>query len=77
MIDVDNARERAQELLRVHDVQQPPVDVRSIAEREGINVLFEQLEDRISGFVVRRGDITSNGVNSDHHIKRQSIKLAH
>jgi Zn-dependent peptidase ImmA (M78 family) len=77
MANVDNARERAEELLRVHEVLQPPVDVRSIAEREGIRVMFEELEDSISGFVVRRGDVTSIGVNADHHSNRQRFTLAH
>jgi Zn-dependent peptidase ImmA (M78 family) len=77
MVDVEKARERAAELLRAHDVQQPPVDVRSIAEREGIRVMFEELEDSISGFVVRRGVDTSIGVNKEHHSNRQRFTLAH
>lgn len=77
MADVRAAKERAEELLRLHGVKHPPVDVRAIAEREGIHILFDELEDEISGFIVKKGPATSIGVNAAHHPHRQRFTLAH
>jgi Zn-dependent peptidase ImmA (M78 family) len=77
MGDTRLAKARAEELLHAHGVAQPPVDVRVIAEKEGIRVLFEELEPGISGFVVRNGSEVSIGINADHHSNRQRFTLAH
>lgn len=77
MADVRAAKERAEQLLREYGVEHPPVDVRSIAERQGIQVLFNELEDEISGFIVKKGAATAIGVNAAHHSNRQRFTLAH
>jgi Zn-dependent peptidase ImmA (M78 family) len=72
------AMQRALDLLQSHGIQEPPVDVRLIAEKEGVKVIFENLEDEISGvLVVNRNGDTSIGVNKLHHPNRQRFTLAH
>lgn len=77
MADYRRAKKRAREVLDAHQVQHPPVDVWSIAQDEGIRVVEKDLEDRISGLLVRKGETASIGVNALHHPNRQRFTLAH
>lgn len=64
-------------LLSTYGVKQPPVDVRAIAESQGITVVFEEMEDSVSGFLIQRSDAIVIGVNASHHPNRQRFTLAH
>lgn len=77
MADYRKARQQARQTLEAHQVDHPPVDVRLIAENEGIRVMVRDLEDRISGLLVRKGDSAAIGVNARHHANRQRFTLAH
>jgi Zn-dependent peptidase ImmA (M78 family) len=77
MADLRRAEAEARELLRVHGVQQPPVDVQSIAEHEGIRIRFTEMQDGVSGVLVQRGGSIVIGINSAHHAHRQRFTLAH
>jgi Zn-dependent peptidase ImmA (M78 family) len=75
--NLERATKSARELLESHGVQQPPVDVDAIAKAEGVQVVYEELEDRISGILVQKDDATIIGVNKLHHAHRQRFTLAH
>ena len=78
MAKYDHATKSAQHLLEEHGVQQPPVDVEALAQQIGIRVVYEQLEDNISGLlVVQEDNTTIAGINSLHHSNRQRFTLAH
>lgn len=77
MANTHTARLRALELLRTYNIQQPPVAVEAIAEAEGIRVIYEELEDRISGLLVQKGDAAVIGINALHHPNRQRFTIAH
>lgn len=64
-------------LLEEHGVDQPPVDLIELAEAEGINVVFKEFPDDVSGMLVRSEKGTVIGVNSRHHENRQRFTLAH
>lgn len=64
-------------LLAAHGVEQPPIDVRAIAESQGITVIFAEMEDSVSGFLIQKPDATVIGVNAAHHPNRQRFTLAH
>lgn len=77
MAEVQNAVEQARALLRRHGVVQPPVDVLALAEKEGIRVVMQPLDDQISGLLVQKGNTVVIGVNAQHHPNRQRFTIAH
>ena len=77
MADIEKAQLVAQDVLRDHGVQQPPVDVLALVQDRGIRVVFEELEDKISGMLVQTEHETMIGVNARHHENRQRFTLAH
>lgn len=77
MADYERSSSQSQRLLAIHGVLQPPVDVTEIAKSEGLDVLFEELEDKISGFLLKAPSGAVIGVNSRHHRNRQRFTIAH
>lgn len=71
------AEERARQLLESYGVQHPPIDLESLAKAENITVVFQELEDEISGMLVMNGNETVIGINVKHHPNRQRFTLAH
>lgn len=68
---------RAAELLRKHGLFAVPVDVTAVAERIGASVVFEDLDDDVSGFLLREKGVSTIAVNKQHHPNRQRFTLAH
>ncbi len=77
MADIQKAQKLASLVLEEHGVQQPPVDVLALAQDQGIRVVFQELEDKISGMLVQTGQETIIGVNARHHANRQRFTVAH
>lgn len=77
MPDTGRATQLAGDVLARHQITQPPVDVIKIAELEGVNVIFEPLEQEISGFMVKQDGGVFIGINALHHGNRQRFTLAH
>jgi Zn-dependent peptidase ImmA (M78 family) len=69
--------ERAAKLLRDLDLLAIPVDVGAVAERLGAQVVFENLEDDVSGFLLRDKSAITIAINQHHHPNRQRFTLAH
>jgi Zn-dependent peptidase ImmA (M78 family) len=71
---IDN---RATQLLRELNLFNAPVDVQAVAERLDANVIFDDLEDDVSGFLLREKGVSTIAVNRKHHPNRQRFTLAH
>lgn len=68
---------RAANLLRKHGLYAAPVNIATLAENLGANVIYEDLEDDVSGFLLRERGESTIAVNSKHHSNRQRFTLAH
>lgn len=64
---------------QTHKIELEPLDVASLAEKMGVNIRYEPLEDNISGSL-KKDRITKKWVitvNSLHHPHRQRFTIAH
>jgi Zn-dependent peptidase ImmA (M78 family) len=69
--------DRAAKLLRDNDLFSAPVDVHAVAEAANARVVYEELDDDVSGFLLRdKGSITI-AINKQHPPNRQRFTLAH
>ena len=68
---------RAAELLKRLDLFSVPVNIEAVAEKMGARVVFEELDDDVSGLLLREKDVTTIAVNSHHHPNRQRFTIAH
>jgi Zn-dependent peptidase ImmA (M78 family) len=67
----------AVDILRECSVNEPPVDVESIAERRGLLIDFQPLQSDLSGFLFHDEQHAVIGVNSSHPKVRQRFTIAH
>jgi len=74
---MSKAEKAARRLLRRHGPPVLPIDVKGIAQTEGLPVTFHDLEDRVSGMLVREEDSAVMAVNVNHHENRQRFTIAH
>jgi Zn-dependent peptidase ImmA (M78 family) len=77
MANIHKAKRLAGRMLKEHGVHEAPVDVEALARDEGIRVVFQPLEDHVSGMLVQTGTEMVIGVNDRHHVNRQRFTLAH
>ena len=70
-------RARAISLLKKYELFRAPVDVVGLAERLGLTVILEELDDDVSGLLMVKGGKATIVVNSDHHANRQRFTAAH
>src|ERR1700729_4195338 len=68
---------RATELLRKLDLFNVPVNVKLVGERLGGNVVFDDLEDDVSGFLLKEKNVVTIASNKAHHPNRQRFTIAH
>jgi Zn-dependent peptidase ImmA (M78 family) len=68
---------RATQLLHEHNLMQIPVDVGAVASQLGAQVVFDDLDDDVSGFLLREKRVITIAINKDHHPNRQRFTLAH
>ncbi|MFC1404987.1 MULTISPECIES: ImmA/IrrE family metallo-endopeptidase [Streptacidiphilus] len=68
----------AQNLLRRFSVDEPAVDPERLAKGVGAMVVYQTMQNDVSGMLVRRGDEQKViGVNGDHPRVRQRFTIAH
>jgi len=77
MIRSREARKRAQQLLKIAGVSEPPVDVEAVAGYLGFTVLKYPLPDSTSGLTFIEEGLKTIGVNSSHAPTRQRFSVAH
>ncbi len=72
-------RQQAESLLAKFKVAGGPVPVEKIARSLGIDIKPDNVDDDLSGFIVRdgRSKRTVIGVNKSHHARRQRFTIAH
>lgn len=63
--------------LPAADLQHAPIKVQAIAEMLGLAVVYEVMDDSLSGYLELRGDKWIVGVNELHHPVRQRFTIAH
>jgi Zn-dependent peptidase ImmA (M78 family) len=68
---------QATDLLRKVGQLSAPVDVLAIAKSLGADVVFEELEGDVSGFLLKEKGASHIAINSRHHPNRQRFTLAH
>ncbi len=68
---------RAMELLRKFDLFTIPVDVAAIAQKLGASIVSDDLDDDVSGFLLREKGVSTIALNKQHHPNRQRFTLAH
>lgn len=71
------AARRAANRLVVKYEGVPPIAVEDIAVREGAQIDYQDLDDDVSGLLVRRDDQAIIVVNVRHHPNRQRFTIAH
>lgn len=67
----------SEDLLIKFNLLKTPVKVESLAENLGISVKYENLDDNISGFLVKKEGKNIIGVNDTHHVVRKRFTIAH
>jgi Zn-dependent peptidase ImmA (M78 family) len=72
-----SAEAAADRLLRKYTVRKPPVPVEVIAKKEGLDVVFHDMEDQVSGLLITNADKPVIAVNVKHHPNRQRFTIAH
>ncbi len=77
MADIDRARIEAAKLLKKARGPRAPVDVAKLAEAQGVRIIYQDMEDSISGMLVHDTDATVIAVNARHHANRQRFTIAH
>jgi Zn-dependent peptidase ImmA (M78 family) len=64
-------------LIKRAGLENPPVDVETIARQLGLAVEHAELDDQVSGVLLRTPDGALIGVNWAHHPNRQRFTVAH
>jgi Zn-dependent peptidase ImmA (M78 family) len=72
-------RQQAEALLAKFEVVGGPVPVEKIARALGIDIKLDEVDDNLSGFLVRdeKGKKTVIGANKSHHPNRRRFTIAH
>lgn len=75
--DAKRIDEQSSELLRAFGLFSAPVDVEQVAARLGAKVVYADLDDDVSGFLLRERKLITIAVNKSHHVNRQRFTIAH
>ncbi|WP_405384590.1 ImmA/IrrE family metallo-endopeptidase [Maribacter sp. LLG6340-A2] len=67
----------AEQLLINHDLLKAPVKISKLAKSLGIRVEMQDLDDEVSGFLVRKNNQDIVGVNINHPENRQRFTISH
>ncbi|GLK53427.1 ImmA/IrrE family metallo-endopeptidase [Maricaulis virginensis] len=76
-IKIDQARQRAKELLSECGIERVPTPLARLARKLGIRVDYTPLDDALSGMAFIKDGQKLVWVNSLHHPNRQRFTLAH
>lgn len=69
--------QQTSELLRSFGLHSVPVDVAAVASRLGAKLVYADLDDDVSGFLLRERRLITIAVNRAHHANRQRFTIAH
>lgn len=65
------------EILDELKINKAPVYIEKVCNRLGIEVIYEELENDISGFLYKKPQQNTIVVNRDHYSNRQRFTIAH
>lgn len=71
------AENEAYHLLSEAGVHSAPVDLELLADKLGVQIWYEDLEDDVSGFLTVDRNKAVAVINSNHHANRQRFTIAH
>ena len=74
---VSNASLEAKQLIKILGITEPYVDVENIAKQLNINLILEELDDDVSGFLVIKDKEPTIIVNKLHGKNRRRFTIAH
>jgi len=74
---LDQVEKRAYKLLDDLQIRNAPVPVDEIAERLGIQIVYEPFDGELSGVLYREGQDVIIGVNASHPSNRKRFTIAH
>lgn len=66
-----------QQILRKHEINEPPIPVEEISVGEGLAVLESPFASDVSGALIRSGGIAGIAVNASQHPNRKRFTIAH
>ena len=72
-----NPERKAASLLRKYSVDSAPIPVIEIAKQEGIEINYHELEDNVSGMLIRKETSAVIAINVKHHENRKRFTIAH
>jgi Zn-dependent peptidase ImmA (M78 family) len=72
-----NIEKKTELLLKKYGLFKAPVDVVKLAGKLGVIIELKNLDDNVSGFLVKKEDKSVIGVNQNHHEVRQRFTIAH
>lgn len=77
MISNRDIEKLTETLLINHGLLKTPVKTSKLAKSLGVRVEFQDLDDEVSGFLVRKNNVDIIGVNESHPETRQRFTVSH
>ncbi len=71
------AERTARSLILRYSIAEPPIPVAELSEGVGLPVTYHDLEDGVSGMLIRQDEHAVMAVNVNHHEHRQRFTIAH
>ena len=76
-VNPSKIREKSIELLKKENLFKTPINVEELAQKLSIEVIEEDLDKNISGFLMVKNNNSIAVINSRHHKNRKRFTLAH
>lgn len=65
------------DVLNDLNLMSAPIDVEKLARKLGISIEHQDLDDSVSGFLVKKDDKNIIGLNENHHNVRKRFTISH
>ncbi|AEE19464.1 ImmA/IrrE family metallo-endopeptidase [Dokdonia sp. 4H-3-7-5] len=72
-----DSQNKAFQILKELNLLKTPIDVFEVASRLGISIVEQDLDDDVSGFLVRKDNKNIIGLNRNQHVVRQRFTVSH
>lgn len=76
-MNLHRAESAARRVLQQHGITHPPVPVERLVQSSGVELIYHELEDDVSGLLIREDASPVIAVNVKHHANRQRFTIAH
>lgn len=76
-MEIKNIKEQALEILTINNLLKVPVNVELLAKKLSIDIELKDLDNGVSGFLVRRNNNNIIGLNENHHPVRRRFTISH